>query len=161
MKRVTWGAAIAVVISGLFLIFQGCSLRQTEETKKFVITDQSSGRVLDTYEYDTASGNIQRVVIFSDTQQARSVTEFAHDGEGRLARTITQARSLTHVQTEVVDYSVTEEYDGQNRLIKTVQSGTDGNIVETMYGYDEQGRLRGVAQMLEDGTVVMMDYDYE
>ena len=131
----------------------------SKETKKFLITDQISGRVLDTYEYSIDTGDLARVIVFADNQEARQVTEFSYDRHGKLTRSITQARGITQLQTKVIDYNVVEEYDGQNRLVKTLQTGNDGLMVETLYGYDEQGRLRGVAQMKEDGTVLMMDYE--
>lgn len=151
---------IIVILPVVFILIHSCSLRSFEDnTKEYLITDRNTGKVLNKYEYDKVEERLVRVVSYADDQEARSVTEFSYDSDGHLSRTIVNSRGFGQVDTRVINYSVNEEYDDQNRLVKTVITADDGTETETLFGYDESGELRGVAQRSSDGSILMQDYE--
>jgi len=150
---------IIAVLPIVLLFIQGCTLSLKDTTKEFVITDRESGKVLDKYEYDISDNRLSRVVTYTDEQETRTVTEFSYDKNGNISRTVVNQKGINGIQTKKIEYTFTEEYDEQNRLIKTITRGDDGTEVETLFGYDETGELRGVAELSRDGSLLMKDYE--
>ena len=151
---------ILFVIPVVFILIHSCSLRTLEDnTKEYLITDRNSGKVLNKYEYDKIEERLVRVVSYESDQEARSVTEFDYDADGHLSRTIVKSRGFGQVDTRVINYAVSEEYDEQNRLVKTIVTADDGTETETRFGYDASGKLRGAAQRSSDGSILMRDYE--
>ena len=147
---------IAVIFVFVFILLQACSLQQMR-FHEFVITDMTTGDVLDTYEYDTATDQLNRLITYGDNQQAKKTIEFSYDSEGNISRALVQKRGLNGIEIEMLDYTVSEETDDQERLIKTTVSADNGELVETYYLYNDQGSVRGISQVASDGSVLLKE----
>lgn len=142
----------------LFIFLQACALKEIP-VKEYVIADAETGRVLDTYEYEAETSQLLRVITYGDDQKANKTIEFSYDQDGNLSRAVIQRRGLQAVETSIVDYAVAEEYDDQNRLVKTTAWGDNGEQVETYYQYNDQGTVHKVSQTAQDGSVIMKEYN--
>lgn len=139
----------------------GCGLRKDfnkDDTKSFVITDSSTGKVTATYDYDVKTTQLKKTVVFDSEGEASRSVEYTFDEDGELREQIIQRPVGDSLETNVVDYTTRKFYDTQGRLVKTVQTSSTGEIIESFYGYDSSGELRGVVQRSEDGALMMMDY---
>jgi hypothetical protein len=147
-----------VLLLFLFLILQACTLKEAP-VQEFVIADAETGRVLDTYEYDTGTSQLVRVITYGENQKANKTIEFSYDPDGNLSRAVIQRRGFQAVETDIVDYAVKEEYDEKNRLVKTTAWGDNGEEIETYYQYNDQGTVHKVTQTAQDGSVMMKEYN--
>jgi len=149
---------IIIVLGAVFVFLQACTLQQ-DAFHEYVIADAETGLILDSYEYEQASSTLLRVITYGENQQASKTIEFTYDTDGNVSRAIVQNRGIRAIETEVVDYNMTEEFDDENRLVRTIALGDNGDNVETAYFYDDDGKLDSVAQTSADGSVMMMEYE--
>jgi hypothetical protein len=150
----------ALLPLAVLLLLAGCAAQEEVAVTKYVVRDQASGKALNSYEYvkDTAK-RLRASTYDTDTTKTKSITDYEYDVKGDLKRTIKQAAGRVESTTTIVNYTTSREYDADNRLTKVVQTGDDGTVVETYYGYDDTGTLRGVVQKApNDDTLLMKDY---
>jgi uncharacterized protein YkvS len=81
--------------------------------------------------------------------------EYEYDDSGNLVKTIENAIGTT---TKEITYETESYNDTSGRLIKTVRTSSEGDVVETYFGYDDDGNLRGVVEQVNKGAVIMKDY---
>ncbi len=150
------------VCLSLPLLLLNCSLRRENttagNTQRFVITDGATGKVAATYDYDTESRRLKETVVYDSQEQAKRSIEYSFDEDGELDQQIVQRPVGSGMNTDIITYHMEKEYNPQGRLVKTVQTASTGEIIETFYGYDSQGSLRGVVQRNGSGALMMMDY---
>lgn len=144
----------------LLLAMAGCSAQQEDVVTRYVVRDQPTGKALSSYEYlkDTTT-RLRASTFDAQTTKAKTITDYEYDAKGDLKRTTRQVAGTAAGTPKVTNYAVERVYDGSGRLTKTVQTGDDGTVVETYYGYDETGTLRGVVQKAAgDDSLLMKDY---
>lgn len=149
---------ILCLLGLLGLIIQGCSFENRKNVDQFVITDRSSGKVLNSYDYSKTSGRLLSTASYAEDGTARKITEYEYDAGGNLERTVVSSSLPTGIVKEITGYKIQKEYDNQNRLVKTIQTTDTGETIETFFGYDEAGKLRGVVERDGGGNLMMMDY---
>ena len=148
---------ICSVLLFFLLIFSGCNISgtKTADTKTFIILDQASNKVLNTYEYDQTD-TLLRTESFNSEQKAVSVIEYQYDSRGNL---LTTQEIKPGGKSIYNTYTTDDKYDSSSRLIKSTRTSSDGTIIETYYGYDENGILRGVVEQTDKDSVIMKDYE--
>lgn len=141
----------------IFVLF-GCAVGETDENESYLIVDQGSNKVLNKYEYAPDSQTLLKTESYNQKQLVKKSIEYEYDSSGNLVKTVENAIGTA---TKEITYNTETFNDTVGRLIKTVRTSSEGNVVETFFGYDEAGNLRGVVEQVNKGAVIMKDYkDY-
>ena len=141
-----------LLITGLLF---GCAAGEDSSTKEFVIVDQESNKILNSYEYSNDSGELVRTSSYDQKQQVRKGVEYEYDAEGYLVKTV---ETVPGAAPKTITYETEREYDAAGRIVKLIRTSSEGEIIETNFGYDETGTLRGVVEQVDKNTVLMQDY---
>ena len=148
-------SALLLLIAGLFVT--GCEIANEEDnTKSFLIVDQSDNKVLNNYEYSKDSNILVRTESYTPDQKVKKSIEYEYDSSGNLTRTTEKSIGYP---IKIISYETEEIHDDQGRLIQTIRTSSEGELLETFYGYDENSKLRGVVEYLNKDSVLMKDYD--
>jgi hypothetical protein len=142
-----------VLLLSLFLI--GCSLNSEEDTHSFLIVDQATNSLVNSYNYSNVDDSLVSTESYNDNQVLVKRVEYQWDGDGNLASTTENAIG---VPQRTIHYVTEHSYDEDGRLVQTIRTSSDGNVLETSYGYDETHTLRGVMERLNYESVMMKDY---
>jgi len=138
------------------VIFIGCGTGDSNNsTKEFLIVDQDSNKVLNSYEYSTDSDVLVRTGSYNQKQQVEKDIQYEYDNSGNLVKTI---ETVAGSPPKTITYETKTEFDAAGRLVKIIRTSSDGQVVETNFGYDETGTLRGVVEQEGRGTLLMKDY---
>ena len=79
-------SALLLLIAGLFIT--GCEIANEEDnTKSFLIVDQSDNKVLNNYEYSKDSNTLVRTESYTPDQKVKKSIEYEYDSSGNLTRT--------------------------------------------------------------------------
>lgn len=140
----------------IFILLLGCRMNnEDDDTKTFLIVDRSSNKVLNNYEYDRDDDTLVRTQSYNQNEQVKKIIEYQYDDDGNLAKTI---ESSIGSPSKIVTYKTENVFDDDGRLTQTIRTSSDGELVETYFGYDENGDLRGVVEQVNKGAVIMKDY---
>ena len=138
------------------LILIGCSAgKQEDETKTYMIVDQDTNKVLNNYEYTLDGKTLLSTRSYAGDESVKKSVEYEYDDKGYLERMIIDKDGSS---TKIITFETEEVYDSIGRLEKLVRTSSEGDVVETFFGYDETGELRGVVEQLNSGSVIMKDY---
>lgn len=144
-----------IIVIPIFFFLAGCSVGSDRNTEQFVIIDQQTNKVLNRYEYSKSDGRLIGTESYNDQQKVRKDIEYEYDSKGNLVKTVERSAGSS---PKVVTYHSTQQYDSAGRLVKTTRTSSDGEVVETHFGYDETGTLRGVVEQVDADSVLMKDY---
>jgi len=146
-----------VLIVLLVPILFGCELKTAESnTRSFVIVDQSTSKVINNYEYSIDSDQLLRTESYNSDGKIVKGVDYEYDNTGNLSRTTEVSKGYP---TKSITYDTEDVFDKSGRLIETIRKSSEGEMVETFYGYDETGTLRGVVEQIDKSAVMMQDYD--
>ncbi|RKX82598.1 MAG: hypothetical protein DRP57_09565 [Spirochaetes bacterium] len=148
---------LALVFITMVLLF-GCNNNNISKTKNYVIVDQPSNKVISEYEYDEADNTLKRTISYGNDENVKKIISYEYDNKGYLSKTI---ESVPNKEQKEITYSMEEVKDAAGRLVKTIQTSSDGKKIETYYGYDKEGNLRGVVEQVNNKSVMMKDYPHE
>lgn len=149
MRKIPFLLLISVLFTGCFAAGNDSS------TKEFVIVDQGSNKILNSYEYSTESGDLLRTSSYDQKQQVNKGIEYEYDTQGNLVKTI---ENVPGAVPKTVTYETSRESDAAGRIVKIIRTSSEGQVVETSFGYDETGTLRGVVEQVDKGAVLLKDY---
>jgi hypothetical protein len=141
----------------LALLVASCAIERPASTEVFVITD-GDGKSLTHYEYLAGTDRLAGTTTYNSQHRAVRKTSYEYDSQGNTFRSVTTVPVLDGKETQVRTYATQEDRDADGRLVKVTRTSSDGQKVETFYGYDQTGSLRGVVQKYADGSLDMMDY---
>jgi len=142
----------------LVFVFFGCETGAKDENKSYLIVDQDSNKVLNRYEYEPEGQTLLKTESYNQKQLVKKSVEYEYDSSGNIVKTIETAIGTA---TKEITYNTETFNDAAGRLIKSVRTSSEGDVVETFFGYDETGSLRGVVEQVNKGAVIMKDYkDY-
>lgn len=145
-----------IVLIFILIALAGCSLKDDEnQTKSYMILDQDTNKVLNNYEYSSDGKTLLSTKSYAGDQSVKKIIEYEYDDKGYLESTV---ETLAGSSPKTVTYDIEEIYDSLGRLEKTVRTSSEGDVIETYYGYDESGTLRGVVEQINKGAVIMKDY---
>ncbi|HAK45570.1 MAG TPA: hypothetical protein DCO79_06580 [Spirochaeta sp.] len=144
-----------ILLLAAVLVLAGCKAGDDEAVKEYLIIDSSSNKIINRYEYSEKSNELVRTVSYTDEEKLEKKIEYEYDSRGFLVQTVEQVPGL---DSKVVTYETTEEFDSSGKLVKLVRTSSDGEVVETHFGYDETGMLRGVVEKDSRGNLLMKDY---
>ena len=141
----------------LIVLVAGCKVNtEPESTKSFVIIDQTSNKVINNYEYSVDTEKLVRTESYNENGEIVKSSNYEYDDAGNLNKTIKASRGYP---TKSISYETEDIYDSSGNLIKTIRTSSDGQLIETFYGYDDTGKLRGVVEQIDKSAVMMQDYD--
>ena len=147
MKKVS-----LIFLAALFVT--GCGGRD-DGTKEFLVVDAGSSKILNKYEYSADTDELARTYSYTDDEKIEKKIDYEYDSNGYLVKTV---EYIPGKPERTVTYETTPEYDSTGRLIKLVRISSEGEIVETNFGYDEDGTLRGVVEQDNRSGLLMQDY---
>jgi hypothetical protein len=127
---------------------------QQSEDNVFVVVDRSSNRTLSIYETDSKD-RIVRTQSFDPSGYIGQSREFQYDENGYVGMMTEQKRGKAP-RTTYYSNVLIRDTQGRVETVRTITS--DGDKLETYYGYDENGILRGTSQTFNDDSVIMKDY---
>ena len=153
MKRLP----VLTPIVALALALASCAANMPSTTEVFVITDQD-GKSLSHYEYQAGTDLLRGTTTYDGQQKAIRRTELEYDSDGVLSRSVVTVPTADGTEAQVRTFATREDRDADGRLVKVTRTSSDGEVLETFYGYDDAGTLRGVVQRYPDGSLEMMDY---
>ncbi len=138
-----------------FLLFFGCKPEHENQTKEYLIIDQKSNKILNRYEYSVDTEELVKTLSYTDSEKLDKQIEYEYDDKGFLIKTI---ESIPGKPPKTITYTTKTEFDSAGRLVKIIRTSSDGEVVETNFGYDETGTLRGVVEKDSKGDLLMQDY---
>lgn len=151
--RTYFSVLSAVMLAAFFLA--GCGAAKEEAVKEYLIVDAASSKIINRYEYTEETNNLVRTVSYTDQERLDKNIEYEYDSKGFLVKTIEQVPGLP---ARTVTYDNKLEFDSSGKLIKMIRTSSDGEVVETNFGYDENGVLRGAVEKDSRGNLIMKDY---
>ena len=147
---------VYVILSTALIVLSGCAVGdQEDETKTYMIVDQDTNKVLNNYEYSADGKTLLSTKSYAEDQSVNKQIEYEYDDDGNL---LMKTETVEGSSPKVITYETEEEYDSRGRLAKTIRRSSEGELLETYFGYDEAGELRGVVEQLNKGPVIMKDY---
>lgn len=152
------GILRCLVFSACIIALSTCSLPGNKPTRKYLIVDQSTGRLLSSYEVAPDARRPERIVTYDQTGEIHKTFTLTYDAEERLVGSVV----TTPVQTgaplqEETSYTYKEVRDADGNLVRTDQLASTGTLTQVFYGYDDTGTARGVVQKT-DTNLMMKDY---
>ncbi|MBN2658865.1 MAG: hypothetical protein JXR86_17555 [Spirochaetales bacterium] len=138
------------------IFLTGCSaIEEPEQTKTYLIVDQTSNKAINAYDYSLDDNTLVRTISYDEREQIKKHVTYEYDNNGNLIKTVEKAAGAPE---KTVTYITDDFYDDRGYLIKTVRTSSDGDLVETYYGYDENNFLRGVVEQVNQSSTLMKDY---